>query len=118
MDIQRVAGATCISLTGIALVVVAGLQVAAGVSNAFGIVIVGLTAVLGAAFTATGPVAYRTELKSRHLLRVAAWNTLGIAATGIVLALVFQYQATTDGDVTAPLLSGGLIVGVSAFATS
>jgi signal transduction histidine kinase len=116
MDIQRIAGAVCIGLTGIALLVVAALQVVAGVSNVVGIVIVGLTAVLGAAFTATGPIAYRADIQSSHLLRVAGWNTLGIAATGLVLALVFQYQAATDGQVTSPLLSGGIVVGVSAFA--
>jgi signal transduction histidine kinase len=65
---------------------------------------------------AVSPIAYRSDLKSHHILRVAGWNVLGIIATVVVVWLVSQFQAATGGDVTAPLLSGGLIVGVSAFA--
>ncbi|SHH61406.1 sensor histidine kinase [Halobaculum gomorrense] len=79
-------------------------------------IVAGATLLLGVAFAAGGPAMYRTEVDSDHLLRVAGWNTLGVVVTTAVLALVAAYQATTGGRVTAPLLSGGVVVGVSAFA--
>ncbi|WP_162551676.1 sensor histidine kinase [Halohasta litchfieldiae] len=63
-----------------------------------------------------GLVLYRSTVDSDHLLRVAGWNTLGVVVTTAVLGLVITFQIAAGGQVRFPLLSGGIIVGVSAFA--
>lgn len=116
MDLRRLGGSLVISLTGIGLGLIALDRLLAGIEGLAGTVIVGAVLVLGAAFAITGPLAYRTTISSSHLLRIAGWNTLGVVATTAVLALVATFQAATGGGVTAPLLSGAIVVGVSAFA--
>jgi len=63
-----------------------------------------------------GLLLYRGNVDSDHLLRVAGWNTLGVVVTTAVLGLVITFQIASGGRVSFPLLSGGIIVGVSAFA--
>jgi signal transduction histidine kinase len=109
-------GASIISLTGLGLVAVAIQQLVLGVTGLAGLVVTGATLLLGVAFALTGPVSYRTTISSRHLLRIAGWNTLGVIATSAVLGLVYLFQRASGGSMTAPLLSGAVVVGVSAFA--
>ena len=116
MDLRRLGGSLVISLTGIGLGLIAINRLVAGITGLAGTVIVGAVLVLGVAFAITGPLAYRTTISSQHLLRIAGWNTLGVVATTAVLALVATFQTATGGSVTAPLLSGAIVVGVSAFA--
>lgn len=116
MDLRRGAAGTVISTTGIGLAGVAVSYLSNGVPDLPGGVVVGAVLVLGVAFTLSGPVLYRSSVTSDHLLRVAGWNTLGVVVTVAVLALVGTFQAADGGRVAAPLLSGAVIVGVSAFA--
>jgi signal transduction histidine kinase len=114
MDLQRIAATVAIGATGLGLLVVAALALPT-VGRPSGLLMVGATLLLGGAFTLSGPLLYRSEVQSAHLLRVAGWNTLGVVATTAVLGLVAAFQAATAGSVTAPLLSGAIVVGVSAF---
>ncbi|WP_435065479.1 sensor histidine kinase [Halobaculum sp. EA56] len=116
MDAKRVAAAGVVSATGIGLAAIAVRRLWLGVSGTAGGIVAGATLLLGVAFAVGGPAMYRTDVDSDHLLRVAGWNTLGVVVTTAVLALVAAYQAATGGRVTAPLLTGGVVVGVSAFA--
>lgn len=115
MDLRRTLAVAALSATGLALMVVAGTNL--GVTGPLpGTALVGATLLLGAAFGVSGPLLYASEIDSDHLLRVAGWSTLGVIATVAVLMLVAVFQETTGGTVTAPLLSGGIIVAVSTFA--
>jgi signal transduction histidine kinase len=115
MDLQRIAATVAIGATGLGLVVVAALGLPSA-EHPSGLLVVGATFLVGGAFALSGPLLYRSDVKSAHLLRVAGWNTLGVVATVAVLGLVAAFQAATAGRVTAPLLSGAIVVGVSAFA--
>jgi len=116
MDLRRVMAAAVISVTGLGLAGVAVSSLSSGVPGLPGGIIVGAVLVLGGAFAIAGPALYRSSVTSDHLLRVAGWNTLGVVVTVAVLALVGTFQAADGGRVAAPLLSGAVIVGVSAFA--
>ncbi len=116
MDWQRIAGAGIISVTGLGLLAVVALSAADGVHSTSGLIVAGANTVLGVAFAAGGVLAARTDVNSEHLLRVAGWNVLGVVVTTAVLGLVASFQAATGGRITEPLLSGGVVVGVSAFA--
>lgn len=116
MDLQRLGAAAVIALTGLGLVLIAGRELLLGLSNPVGVLVAVTTLVLGLAFTVVAPVAYRTDVKSQHLFRIAGWNTLGVVATTVVVWLVVSFQSASDTPLTAPVLSGGLVVGVSAFA--
>ncbi|MFC6784619.1 sensor histidine kinase [Halobaculum halobium] len=116
MDLRRGMAAALISVTGFGLVGVGGTYLSRGVSGISSGIIVGAVLVLGVAFAVSGPALYRSSVTSDHLLRVAAWNTLGVVVTVAVLALVSAFQLAEGGRVAAPLLSGAVIVGVSAFA--
>ncbi|WP_135822612.1 sensor histidine kinase [Halostella litorea] len=116
MDTRRLTAAVVLSATGVGLGAIAARQLLQGVSGLPGIVVTGATLLLGVAFTVAGPAAYRTGVSSRHLLRIAGWNTLGVVVTTAVLLLVYLFQVATGATPSAPLLSGALIVGVSAFA--
>ncbi|SHH03526.1 sensor histidine kinase [Halobaculum gomorrense] len=93
-----------------------GRELVAGVPEISGGIVVAAVLALGAAFAGEGPALYRSSVDSDHLLRVAGWNALGVVATTAVLALIASFQAATGGRVTAPLLSGAVVLGVSAFA--
>ncbi|GAA0204645.1 sensor histidine kinase [Halobaculum roseum] len=116
MDLRRLAAAATIGITGIGLLGVASRSLVEGIQGIAGWVVVGSVLVLGVSFTFAGPVLYRSSVESEHLLRVAGWNALGVVVTIAVLALVAAFQAATGGRVAAPLLSGTVILGVSAFA--
>ncbi|UIO99195.1 ATP-binding protein [Halobaculum sp. CBA1158] len=116
MDTGRITAAAIVTATGVGLVAVAARQLWLGVSGVAGSLVAGATLVLGVAFAAGGPAMYRTDVDSDHLLRVAGWNTLGVVVTIAVLGLVAAFQAASGGRVTAPLLTAGVVVGVSAFA--
>lgn len=116
MNTQRIIGATTIGVTGLGLLFIAVRQLLLGIPTLIGVLIAVTTLVLGVAFTMVGPIAYRTDIESQHLLRIAGWNTLGVIATSVVVWLIASFQTSSGGRLTAPLLSGGLIVGVSAFA--
>ncbi len=116
MNPTRLFATSLISATGVGLSAIAGRELLDGLPGVAGLVVAGMTLLLGLAFIVTGPIAYRAEVQSQHLLRIAGWNTLGVVATTAVLALVFTFQAAAGGRVSAPLLSGAIIVGVSAFA--
>ncbi|QZP39669.1 sensor histidine kinase [Halobaculum magnesiiphilum] len=116
MDPRRTAAAATIGITGLGLLGVAVRSLGRGVQGIAGWVLVGAVLVLGVSFSIAGPVLYRSSVDSEHLLRVAGWNALGVIVTMAVLALVAAFQVATGGRVTAPLLSGTVILGVSAFA--
>jgi signal transduction histidine kinase len=116
MNWKRPAGSGIVSLTGVGLVLVVAREVLGGIESLPGGIIAAATFVLGAAFALAGPVIYRSDVDADHVLRVAEWNTLGVVVTVAVLGLVASFQAATGGDVSAPLLSGAVVVGVSAFA--
>lgn len=116
MDTIRLFSTTVIGSTGIVLSLIAGQELLSGITGIAGLVIAGATLLLGFAFVSTGPLAYRADIQTEHLLRIAGWNTLGVVATTAVLGLTFTFQAASGGNVAAPLLSSAIIVGVSAFA--
>ncbi|QZX99283.1 sensor histidine kinase [Halobaculum rubrum] len=116
MDLRRLMATAIVSVTGLGLAGVAVSSLSSGVPGLPGGIIVGAVLVLGGAFAIAGPMLYRSTVTSDHLLRVAGWNTLGVVVTVAVLALVGTFQAADGGRVAAPLLSGAVIVGVSAFA--
>jgi len=116
MNWKRPAGSGIISLTGVGLVLVVAREAAVGIESLPGGIIAAATLVLGAAFALAGPGIYRSDVDADHVLRVAGWNTLGVVVTVAVLGLVASFQAATGGNVSAPLLSGAVVVGVSAFA--
>lgn len=115
MDLKRTLAVAVLGATGVGLLVIAGTNLGA-TGTLPGVALVGATLLLGAAFGISGPLLYTSEVDSDHLLRVAGWSTLGVVATVAVLTLVAVFQETTGGTVTAPLLSGGIIVAVSTFA--
>ncbi|WP_281195226.1 sensor histidine kinase KdpD [Halorubrum sp. F4] len=116
MDLRRLVGALVISLTGVGLGAIAVRGFATGTTGIVDVVVTSVTLLFGVAFTVTGPFAYRTDVESGHLLRIAGWNTLGVVATSAVLVLVYSLQVATGASVAEPLVSGAIIVGVSAFA--
>ncbi|MXR40330.1 sensor histidine kinase [Halobaculum sp. WSA2] len=116
MDLQRGTAAAVVSATGLGLAAVGGSYVSTGVPGLPGWIVVGAVLALGGAFAIAGPALYRSSVTSEHLLRVAGWNALGVVVTVAVLALVGTFQTADGGRVAAPLLSGAVIVGVSAFA--
>ncbi|MFC5135118.1 MULTISPECIES: sensor histidine kinase [Haloferacaceae] len=116
MDPRRLVGALVISLTGVGLAAIAVRGFATGTTGVVDAVVTGVTLLFGVAFTVTGPLAYRTDVESGHLLRIAGWNVLGVVATSAVLVLVYSFQVDAGASVAEPLVSGAIIVGVSAFA--
>jgi signal transduction histidine kinase len=116
MDTSRLTGALVISLTGAGLAAIAIRGFATGTTGVADVVVTGLTLLFGVAFAVTGPIGYRTDVESRHLLRIAGWNALGVVATSAVLVLVYSFQVAGGGSVVEPLVSGSLVVAVSAFA--
>jgi len=116
MNLSRILGAAVVCLTGVGLAAVSVHQFLTGGLGAPGLLIAGATLLIGVSFAVAGPVLYRSDIESNHLLRIAGWNTLGVVVTVAVLLLVGAFQAASGGDVTAPLLSGAVVVGVSAFA--
>lgn len=116
MDVGQSAAAATISFTGVGLAAVAGRSLLGGISGLPDVIVVGAVLVLGVSFAVAGPALVRSSVDTDHLLRVAGWNALGVVVTVAVLALVAAFQAATGGRVAAPLLSGAVILGVSAFA--
>ncbi|SMO88562.1 sensor histidine kinase [Halorubrum cibi] len=116
MDTSRLTGALVISLTGTGLAAIAVRGFATGTTGIADLVVTGLTLLFGVAFVVTGPIGYRTDVESRHLLRIAGWNALGVVATSAVLVLVYSFQVAGGGSAVEPLVSGALVVAVSAFA--
>ncbi|WP_066417807.1 sensor histidine kinase [Halorubrum aethiopicum] len=116
MDTSRLTGALVISLTGAGLAAIALRGFATGTAGIADVVVTGLTLLFGIAFAVTGPIGYRTDVESRHLLRIAGWNALGVVATSAVLVLVYSFQVAGGGSVVEPLVAGALVVAVSAFA--
>lgn len=116
MDLGRLVGTLVISLTGVGLAAIAVRGFAIGTTGVVDAVVTGVTLLFGVAFTVTGPLAYRTDVESGHLLRIAGWNVLGVVATSAVLVLVYSFQVDAGASVAEPLVSGAIIVGVSAFA--
>ncbi|MFD1644028.1 sensor histidine kinase [Halohasta litorea] len=113
---KRIIAGSIISITGIGLIFIVIQYFAGSTTNISGIIIAGAILVLGGAFGVGGAILYRSSVDSDHLLRVAGWNTLGVVVTTAVLGLVITFQIASGGRVSSPLLSGGIIVGVSAFA--
>jgi signal transduction histidine kinase len=116
MDWKRISAALIISMTGISLIFIAAQYFTGSITSFSGTIIAGATLVLGSAFGVGGVILYRSSVDANHLLRVAGWNTLGVVVTSAVLGLVITFQIASGGRIRFPLLSGGVIVGVSAFA--
>ncbi|MFB6205727.1 MAG: zinc ribbon domain-containing protein [Haloglomus sp.] len=116
MNWGRISSSGVISLTGLGLLLIAVERILGGLAGIAGMIMTGATLVLGGAFGIGGVFIYRSDVDSDHLLRVASWNLLGVVATTAVLGLVVTFQTASGGRVVAPLLSGAVIVGVSAFA--
>jgi signal transduction histidine kinase len=112
---RHVAGAS-VGLTGLALV---GVAVAHAVGRSLppaGLALAGLGAAVGLALAVAGWLLARSGLDGRRALRVAGWNLLGVAVTGTTVGLVLAYQSSVGPAVARPVLSGAVIVGVSAVA--
>ncbi|GAA0525237.1 Signal transduction histidine kinase [Halorubrum aquaticum] len=116
MDTSRLTGALVISFTGVGLAAIAVRGFTTGTTGVVDAVVTGVTLLFGVAFTLTGPIGYRADVESRHLLRIAGWNALGVVATSAVLVLVYSFQVAGGGNVVEPLVSGAIVVAVSAFA--
>ncbi len=112
---RHVAGAS-VGLTGLALV---GVAVAHAVGRSLplaGLALAGLGAAVGLALAVAGWLLARSGLDGRRALRVAGWNLLGVAVTGTTVGLALAYQSSVGPAVARPVLSGAVIVGVSAVA--
>lgn len=116
MDPRRVAACGTITLSGAAILAIAVAHTLGGPGGLAGIVLALVGGLLGLGFVAGSGLLYRSDVRTRHALRIAGWNGLGIAATVVVLAIVAGYQDAIGGSVRSPIFSGSIVVGVSAMA--
>jgi len=112
---KRILGCGTLTLTGVGLAVVSARQLG-GTDGVVETVIAVFGLLIGLGFLAGSGVLVRSDLRTKHVLRVAGWNLLGIVATTAVLVLILLYQRSSGGTLLAPLFSGTIIVGVSATA--
>jgi signal transduction histidine kinase len=96
--------------------VVSARQLFGGTSGVVETVIAVFGLLIGLGFVAGSGVLLRSDLRTKHVLRVAGWNLLGVVATSAVLVLILLYQQASGGTLLAPLFSGTIVVGVSATA--
>ncbi|MDS0222191.1 HAMP domain-containing histidine kinase [Haloarcula sp. S1AR25-5A] len=116
MTTKRILGCGTLTLTGGGLGLVSVRQLV-GVTNGLVETVIAVFGLLiGLGFLAGSGVLLRSDLRTKHVLRVAGWNLLGIVATSAVLILILLYQRSSGGTLLAPLFSGTIIVGVSATA--
>jgi len=113
---KRLLGCGTLTLTGGGLAVVSARQLLGGTSGAVETVIAVFGLLIGLGFLAGSGVLLRSDLRTKHVLRVAGWNLLGVVATSAVLFLILLYQRSSGGTLLAPLFSGAIVVGVSATA--
>jgi len=112
---KRLLGCGTLTLTGGGLGLVSGRQLL-GVTGRVETAIAVFGLLIGLGFLAGSGVLLRSELRTKHVLRVAGWNLLGVVATSAVLVLILLYHRSSGGTLLAPLFSGTIIVGVSATA--
>ncbi|MDT3434552.1 HAMP domain-containing sensor histidine kinase [Haloarcula sp. 1CSR25-25] len=116
MTTKRVLGCGTLTLTGGGLAAVSARQLLGGTSGVVETVIAVFGLLIGLGFLAGSGVLLRSDLRTKHVLRVAGWNLLGVVATSAVLVLILLYQRSSGGTLLAPLFSGTIVVGVSATA--
>ncbi|WP_336337909.1 sensor histidine kinase [Haloarcula brevis] len=116
MTTKRILGCGTLTLTGGGLAVVSARQLLGGTNGVVETVIAAFGLLIGLGFLAGSGVLLRSDLRTKHVLRVAGWNLLGVVATSAVLVLILLYQRASGGTLLAPLFSGTIVVGVSATA--
>lgn len=109
MDLKRVLAGGIVAVTGLGVTVPNATMFATG--DIYELLASVLGIVLGLAIVGAGVVLYRSEVSTRHALRVAGWNTLGVAVLGLVLLLSMRYPG-----VSLPTPIAASILGVSAVA--
>ncbi|MFB6105594.1 MAG: sensor histidine kinase [Halobacteriaceae archaeon] len=115
--VVRVLATGTIAATGVGLFVPTSARLAAGGPTAT-LVLAGLGAALSAALVAGAAALYRSDVRTRHAGRVAAWNLLGLALLGGVLALVVasgaaRLPAFVAADVLAVSAVAHVLIGVT-----
>lgn len=113
---RRVAAAAVVSVTGVAPLVPALLAATRPGTPVAGWLLVAFGVLLGLLLIGAGYVLHGSPFPTRQAVRIAGWNVLGVVVLAAVMGLVFAYQNAMATPMTAPALTGGVVVGVSAVA--
>jgi len=112
MELKRLLAGASVSATGLAVLAIATVAFRAGLPSAYDLGLVVLGALVGVVLVVAGVVlVVFEELRSDHVVRVAAWNALGVVVLGLVVVL-----AVASPSVALPAAVIANILGVSAVA--
>ncbi|WP_340101867.1 HAMP domain-containing sensor histidine kinase [Salinibaculum salinum] len=109
MDLRRLLAGGVVAVTGVGVALPNATALATG--DIYELAATSLGVVLGLAIVGAAAVLYRSDVSTAHALRVAGWNTLGVAVLGSVLLLAMEYPG-----VSLPTPIAASILGVSAVA--
>ncbi|MEF8872823.1 MAG: HAMP domain-containing sensor histidine kinase [Haloarculaceae archaeon] len=109
VDLRRLLAGGVVTVTGVGVAVPNAMAFATG--DIYELAATSLGVVLGLAIVGAAAVLYRSDVSTSHALRVAGWNTLGVAVLGLVLLLAMNYPG-----VSLPMPIAASILGVSAVA--
>jgi len=110
-DPRRAAASAVIGLTGFVLLVPNVSRLVTSPSSTIALVLAGLGSVVSVVLVGASYLIYRADFTTKNTLRIAAWNTLGVAVLGGVLGLVYLYR-----PVAVPPFVIATVIGVSAAA--
>jgi signal transduction histidine kinase len=111
MTLRRTLSAGTVSVTGLGLLVPAVDYLLSGVGGTLDLVLGALGAIIALALVAAGYYLNASDIRTSHVVRVAAWNALGIVVLGTVLVV-----AKLSPAVALPAVVAVDVLGVSAVA--